>query len=496
MTKQSTAFALPLPPRAPGEPATRWLCEALRGEILAGRLRPGARLPPSRDLARQHGLSRGTIVAAFERLASEGYVQGSVGSGTFVSLTLPEDLLQVARRPAGGTSGSGLPARPVSVFARRARAFPEFSVRPTRAFRTDLPALDLFPTTLWAQLAGRRLRRASTGLLTGCPPLGYRPLQEAVADYLGTSRGVRCAAEQVAIVAGVQQALELTGRVVLNPGDAVCMEDPGYPGAAHAFEAAGARMTWVGVDGEGMLVPRRRPGRERLAYVTPGHQFPLGISMSLPRRLALLDWARASHALIFEDDYDSEFRYAGRPVPALQSLDRHGVVLFAGSFSKVLFPSLRLGYLVLPPDLVDQFAAALSLSSRHAPLLEQAVLCDFIAEGHFGRHIRRMREVYAERLAVLLEGARRHLDGLLDLIGVEAGLQMAGWLREGIDDGRAAAAGARRDVDVTPLSRYIRKRRRSDSGARSGLQLGFAAVDPEEIRRGVRELGLALEEAR
>ena len=496
MPKQSAAFALPLAPRAPGEPATRWLCEALRSEILAGRLLPGARLPPSRDLARQHGLSRGTIVAAFERLASEGYVQGSVGSGTYVSLTLPEALLQVARRPGGRAPGSGPRPRHVSAFARRAREFPQFSARPTRAFRTDLPALDLFPTTLWAQLAGRRLRRATTRLLMGCPPLGYRPLQEAVAQYLGTSRGVRCTAEQVAIVSGVQQALELAGRVVLNPGDAVCMENPGYPGAALAFEAAGARMTWVGVDGEGMLVPSRRPGRVRLAYVTPGHQFPLGIGMSLARRLALLQWARTSHALIFEDDYDSEFRYAGRPVPALQGLDRHSLVLFAGSFSKVLFPSLRLGYLVLPPDLVDRVAAVLSLSSRHAPLLEQAILCDFIVEGHFGRHIRRMREVYAERLAVLLEGARRHLHGLLDLIGVEAGLQMAGWLCEGIDDGRATAAAARRDVDVTPLSRYIRQGRRRDSGARPGLQLGFAAVDPEEIRRGVRDLGIALEEAR
>ncbi len=497
MPKQSAAFALPLPPRPAGEPATHWLCEALRDEILAGRLRPGARLPSSRDLARQHGLSRGTIVSAFERLASEGYLDGSVGSGTYVSLTLPDDLLQVSRRAVGGTPAPGSRPRRVSDFARRAREFPQYSVRPTRAFRTDLPALDLFPTTLWAQLAGRRLRRATTGLLMGCPPQGYPPLQEAVAEYLGTSRGVRCAAEQVAIVSGVQQALELVVRVVLNPGDTVCMEDPGYPGAALAFEAAGARMRWVAVDDEGMRVPGANPAEARLAYVTPGHQFPLGIGMSLARRLELLEWARASHALILEDDYDSEFRYAGRPVPALQGLDRSGVVIFAGSFSKVLFPSLRLGYLVLPADLMDRFSAALSLSSRHAPLLDQAILCDFMVGGHFGRHIRRMREVYAERLSILLEGARRHLDGLLDLVGVEAGLQMAGWLAEGIDDVRAAGAAARRDVDVTPLSRYHRGGgRRRSSGARHGLQLGFAAVDPEEIRRGVRDLAVALEEVR
>jgi GntR family transcriptional regulator/MocR family aminotransferase len=366
--------------------------------------------------------------------------------------------------------------------------FPGFAFRPTRAFRTDQPALDLFPTTLWAQLAGRRLRRATTALLLGCDPMGYRPLQEAVADYLRTSRGVKCSPEQVAIVSGVQEALDLVARVLLNPGDRVCMENPGYPGAALVFEAVGATTVPVRVDDEGMELPGPRLRGVRLAYTTPGHQFPLGVCMSLPRRLALLEWARTSGALIVEDDYDSEYRYAGRPVPALQGLDRHGLVLFAGSFSKVLFPSLRLGYLVIPPDLVDYFAATQSVTSRHAPLLEQAVLCDFIAEGHFGRHVRRMREVYAERLSVLLECARQRLTGLLEVIGVEAGLQTAGWLCGRVDGDTAAKAAARRDVEVTPLSRYSRGRM-----PREGLQLGFAAVDAEAIRRGVRDLAVALE---
>jgi GntR family transcriptional regulator/MocR family aminotransferase len=210
--------------------------------------------------------------------------------------------------------------------------------------------------------------------------------------------------------------------------------------------------------------------------------------MSLPRRLALLEWARGAGAMIFEDDYDGEYRYSGRPVPALQGLDRHGLVLYSGSFSKVLFPSIRLGNLVVPPDLVDAFAAAKSVTSRHAAVPEQAVLCDFIAEGHFGRHVRRMREVYAERLAVLQEEARRRLDGLLEISGIDAGLQTAGWLREGIEDESAARAAARRGVEVTPLSRYCLERM-----ARQGLHLGFAAVDPREIRRGVEELAVALE---
>jgi GntR family transcriptional regulator/MocR family aminotransferase len=287
----------------------------------------------------------------------------------------------------------------------------------------------------------------------------------------------------------VQEALDLVARLFLNPGDRAAMEEPGYVGAALAFEAVGAKISAMPLDGEGMEL--RAPGLRgaRLAYVTPAHQFPLGITMSLPRRLALLEWARKSDALIFEDDYDGEYRYSGRPVPALQGLDRDGLVLFAGSFSKVLFPSLRLGYLVIPPDLVPHFAAMKSLISRHAPLLEQAVLCDFIADGHFGRHLRRMREVYAGRSAALREGARQRLAGLLEIPDVEAGLQTVGWLCGGIDGESAARAAAARDVDVTPLSDSSRGRL-----ARDGVQLGFAAVDEAEIRRGVRELAIALEE--
>jgi GntR family transcriptional regulator/MocR family aminotransferase len=286
----------------------------------------------------------------------------------------------------------------------------------------------------------------------------------------------------------VQEALDLAARMLLDPGDRVCMENPGYPGATYVFEALGARLAALRVDDEGAVVPEPRLRGARLAYLTPGHQFPLGVSMSLRRRLAWLEWARGAGAMIFEDDYDSEYRYAGRPVPALQGLDRHGVVLFAGSFSKVLFPSLRLGYLVIPSDLVDHVATAQSITNRHAPLLDQAVLCDFIADGHFGRHIRQMREVYAERLAVLLECARERLAGLVDIIGVEAGLQTAGWLGEGLVGEAAAKAAARRDVEVTPLSGYRRGR-----AGREGLKLGFAAVDAEEIRRGARDLALALE---
>jgi GntR family transcriptional regulator/MocR family aminotransferase len=488
MPKRTTTFELMLPPRDPGAPAHRWLYAALRAEILEGRLRPGARLPGTRDLANQYGLSRGTIVNAFEQLRSEGYLEGSVGSGTYVSKVLPDDLLHVPREAGAQPRPAGKPRRELSDFGRRIKLFPVLEIRPSRAFRVNVPALDLFPIALWAQLAARRFRRISARLLMGCDPLGYQPLREAVAGYLSASRGVKCEPGQVMIVSGVQEALDLSTRLLLSPGDRVCMEDPGYRGASAAFEAAGARISTAPLDEEGMALRPASLCGAKLVYVTPAHQYPLGITMSLPRRLALLEQARQSGALLFEDDYDSEYRYSGRPVPALQGLDRDGSVLFAGTFNKVLFPSLRMGYLVIPPDLVDAFAATRSATSRHPPLLEQAVLCDFITEGHFGRHLRRMREVYAERLSVLLESARQRLAGLLEISTVEAGLHTVGWLREGIEEEAAAQAAAQRDVEVVPLSVHSRGRLE-----RAGLQLGFAAVDADEIRRGVRELAAALE---
>src|SRR5580658_6095756 len=406
MAKRAATFELALPPRPKTAPAYRWLYASLRAAILEGRLHPATRLPATRDLACQYRLSRGTIVSAIEQLKSEGYVEARTGSGTYVSNTLPDDLLQVRSNATPPLPQAEMKPRNFSTYAKRVRLFPSFAPRPSRAFRPNLPALDLFPTTLWAQVAARRLRKVSTNFLLGCEPLGYVPLRRAVADYLSSSRGVNCTADQVAIVSGAQEAFDLVARLFLNPGDRVCMENPGYIGAATVFESLGATILHVPLDEEGMKLRETTLRNARLVYVTPGHQFPLGITMSLSRRLQLLETARKSGALILEDDYDSEFRYSGRPVPALQGLDRHGIVLFTGSFSKVLFPSLRLGYLVLPSDLADGVSATLSSTRRHAPLMDQAVLCDFITMGHFGRHRRRTRQIYAERLNVLLQSAR------------------------------------------------------------------------------------------
>ena len=484
-----TAFNLLLPARDPRTTALRWLYVALRTDILAGRLRPGSRLPATRDLAQQYGLSRGTVVSAFDELKSEGYLHGSRGSGTYVSSVLPEHLLQVASESGRKLAMSKQQPRQLSDYALRVQPFPNLESRPTRAFRANLPALDLFPTKIWTRIAERRLRRLSIPQLLGCDTMGYFPLRTAVADYLNTSRGTQCKPEQVMIVSGTQEALDLAARLILNPGDQVCVEEPGYPGSAMVFAALGAKISPVPLDREGMQLPGPRARKAKLVYLTPGHQFPVGTTMSLARRLQLLEWARRSCALIFEDDYDSEFRYAGRPIPALQGLDRQGSVLFVGSFSKVLFPSLRLGYLVLPPDLVEPFAAAKSVLNRHAPPFEQTVLCDFIVEGHFGRHLRRMREIYSERLSVLMESARRRLGGLLELSTVEAGLQTVGWLGQGIDSVAARRVAAARKVEVIPLRVYSRAPMQ-----RQGLQMGFAAVNPQEIKRGVHQLALALED--
>src|SRR3984957_11148365 len=276
MSKRSASFNLLLPTRKAETPAFRWLYSALRSDILEGRLRTGSRLPATRDLAGQYGLSRGTVVSAFDELKSEGYLHGSRGSGTYVSSVLPEHLLQVTSEVRQKLSTRKQRLRPLSDYAVRVQPFPNLESRPTRAFRANLPALDSFPTKIWTRIAERRLRRLSIPQLLGCDTLGYFPLRTAVADYLNTSRGTQCTPEQVVIVSGTQEALDLAGRLILNPGDQACVEEPGYPGAAMAFEALGARICPVRADSEGMELPGARARKAKLVYVTPGHQFPVG----------------------------------------------------------------------------------------------------------------------------------------------------------------------------------------------------------------------------
>jgi GntR family transcriptional regulator/MocR family aminotransferase len=493
MGKQASAaplLSVPLDERA-AAPMFRQLYEGIRTAILSGRFEAGMRLPASRMLASELGVSRTTVLNGYEQLLAEGYLVGRLGSGTYVAPTLPEELLQAhtlpqALRPPARRSrllsrrGATLAAAPRPIVPRAGRP---------RPFRPGVPALDAFPSELWLRLTKKYTRRMFAELGDYGDPAGYRPLRQAIAAYLQAARGVCCDADQIIVVSGAQQALDLAARVLLDPGEAAWVEDPSYIGARGALSGTGVQVVGVPVDREGLDVAgaARRHPRARLCYVTPSHQYPLGVTMSLSRRLALLDWARRASAWIVEDDYDSEFRYAGRPLAALQGLDRDRRVLYVGTFSKVLFPALRLGYLVAPPDLVDAFVAARTLADHHSPTLPQAVLAEFIADGHLARHVRRMRTLYAERQTALLAAVRRELDGCLSVAPAEAGLHLVGWLGEGEDDRVASRRAAAHGVETPPLSAYQIER-----GKRGGLLLGYAASSPREIRDGVRRLALAL----
>jgi len=488
MARTTPLDDLALAPRLAGEKSGVWLDRALRAAIQGGQLPAGARVPSSRRLGTQHGLARGTVMEVFAQLEVEGYLESRAGSGTRVARTLPDDFFRPAEKAHPRQARKAV-VRRAALSKRGARLthtpFPQASLVPRiRAFRAYQPSVEEFPVEVWARLSARKMRQVTRAMLAGTPELGWRPLQEAIAGHLGATRGVVCEPEQVMIVSGTQQALDLATRLLLAPGDAVWMEDPGYPGATALFRAAEARIVPVPVDDHGLQVAvgRRRARAARMAYVTPANQFPLGGALALERRLELLDWARESGAWVFEDDYDSEFRFVGRPLAALQGLDGSGQTLFSCSFNKMLFPTLRLGALVLPPGLVEPFRAARSLLDRHPPLLDQLVLCDFISEGHFGRHLRRMRQIYTERLAVLQE-AIATLEGRLTLGRCDTGLQTTAWLTGGIDAQPFATRLAAEEVEVIPLAPYG-----LEWPAQHGLHLGFGAVNGREIQRGVEKM--------
>jgi GntR family transcriptional regulator/MocR family aminotransferase len=486
MGKTAGAFDLSLPPRRAKIKPFRWLYDELRSAVLDGRLRRGMRLPSTRDFAVRCGVARGTVVSVFEQLRAEGYLAGRVGAGTYVSSQLPEDFLHVKSAAKAATPEQRRHA-PLSRFARRLPAMPRGNVPRgnipnIRAFRIATPAIDSFPLKLWAQIASRRMRNATRNLLTDDDPAGYRPLRQALAEYLGAARGVKCASEQVVILSGIQQALDVTARLLLDSGNAVCVEDPCFPGVPVLLTAQGARVVHVPVDDNGLDVQRARRlcSKPRLIYVTPAHQFPLGMTMAAGRRLELLDWARRSNAFIFEDDYDSEYRYSGHPIPALQGVDQNGSVILAGSFGKLLFPSLRLGYAVVPPGLLDKFVAARFTTDRHSAMIDQAILLDFISEGHFARHIRRMRELYASRRQVLRESVRTRLAGVVRLPDIEAGVHTPAWLSAPWNAYDICKAAAEKNVEALPLGAFA-----SRPDSHQGLLLGFGAVDEGELRRGI-----------
>jgi len=474
-------------------PLYRQIYEGIRRAVLKRQLLPGTRLPSSRELAELLDVSRNTVVNAYEQLLAEGYLETRVGAGTFVNSSLPEEYLHVERpgRVAPAANGARTLSRLGQVFADQ--ALPSTLPPHFPAFAVSLPDLAAFPQRLWARLARRHYGKIElTALDYQRYPAGYPPLREAIAAHLLTTRGVRCSAEQIVIVSGSQQALYLAGQALLDPGETVWMEDPGYPGAKRALQACGARIAPVPIDEQGLVVRRGQAEhpQARAAFITPSHQFPLGYTMSLSRRLELLQWAAANGTWIIEDDYDSEYRYGGRPIVALQGLDTQGRVIYAGTFSKTLFPQLRLGYLVAPADLVGAFTAARFASNLAPPLLSQMALADFIAEGHFVRHLRRMRRRYQARRDSLLEALQSRLPRLLSPGPAYGGLNLTAWLEEGIDDMALFRRAADYRLSLMPLSwMYARE------PARHGLLLGFAAPAPEEIAAGARRLQALIESA-
>jgi len=466
-------------------PLHRQVYQRIKNAILDGSLAPGARLPSARTLASDSGVSRNTIEIAFAQLEAEGYVERRVGAGSFVAASMPDFVEKPLRAQTAKTSTVSV-NNSLSERGRRIKAAAATNPTATQAFAPCMPSLEAFPLQTWNRLTARRARLSGREFLGTNDPAGFRPLREAVADYLSTARGVKCDWRQVVILSGTQQALSLAAQLLLDAGEQAWFEEPGYLGALSALRNAEAHIVPVPVDEQGLNVTRgiKLAPAARFAYITPSHQSPLGVTMSLARRLALLAWAESAGAWIFEDDYDSEFRYTGRPFASLQGLDSAGRVIYAGSFNKVMFPSLRLAYIVVPPHLVDVFIAARALSTGDVPTLAQSVMTDFITEGHFSSHLRQMRALYHERRDILLDAVARELPDRLRVEAADAGMQVAGLLDKDTDDRKISTQAAARECRVSPLSGYYLL----DRHRRPGLILNFAGTPPEIIRRTVRTL--------
>ncbi len=471
-------------------PKHRQIYERMRQAVLKGELPAKSRIPSSRSLAAQLGVSRMTVVNAYDQLFAEGYLVGKIGAGTFVAGELPEGLLQMPEMRAVKTTA--VFSRELNL-SRQGRQMVgdldallcEHSANRFVPFQNGLTAIDSFPFDTWARIAARWNRHAPPKTLASGDLAGFFPLREAIAAHLKSARGVRCQPEQVIITAGAQQALALISSVFLEPGDEVWIEDPGYTSARSLFSLSRTKLIPVPVDEDGLdfKAAFEQSKNPKLIYVTPSHQYPLGATMSVARRLSLIETARKAGAWIIEDDYDSEYRYSGHPLASLQGLDQNGRVLYVGTFSKTIFPSLKLGCLVVPPDLIDVFSAARMINGAHSPLIDQAVLAEFISEGHFARHVRRMRTLYEARQKVLIEEVERKLKGLLEMKADDAGMHLVGWLPDNIDDREVALKANEVNLRLSPISDHS-----INEYPRNGFVFGYAAFDERQIRGGVAKL--------
>jgi GntR family transcriptional regulator / MocR family aminotransferase len=465
-------------------PLYQQIYDWFRAAIASGQLHPGQRVPSTRTLADELHVSRIPVLNAFEQLRAEGYLETVVGSGTLVARSIPvrrapPTARQRRRRPPQ------LSRRAAAIMALPSDAIPRDPV----AFRMNLPALDQFPHAVWSKLLRRHARSSPPSTMMYGDPLGFPPLRQAIAEYVGAARGVRCDPSRILVTAGSQHALQIAAHVLLDAGDSVWIEDPGYPGAHRALLMAGARLVPVPVDHDGLVVDDgiRLAPTARAAYVTPSHQYPLGATMSAARRMQLQRWAARAEGWIIEDDYDSEYRFGGKPIAALQGLDPDDRVIYVGTFSKVLFPALRLGYVVLPEDLVAPFAVARDAADIFSPTFYQAVLADFIADGHFARHIRRSRALYRERRAVAIDALSAELGDVLEIVGSDAGMHIVALIPPGLSDTAVCRQAARHSVAALPLSNCALR-----PLARGGLILGFGGTTPPQIRAAARRLALAM----
>lgn len=441
-------------------PFYRQIYQRFSGAIAQGILRPGERLPSARSLASQLSTSRGTVDLAYSLLSGEGYILSQGAAGTIVA-AMPT--------VAPGLFGSQPPPKP-------ARVDPSAERPAVAPFEMGLPAFDVFPRKLWSRLATRHARTLPLHAMASPSPIGYMPLREAIASYLAVSRGILCSPGQVFVTSGFQSAIGLITRAFLQPGEDAWVEDPGYFLARMGLEAAGANIVPVPVDAEGLNVSEgiARSPRARFAFVTPAHQAPLGVALSVPRRLALLSWAASAEAWIVEDDYDSEFRYGSPPLPALKSLDEAARVLYVGSFSKVLFPGLRLGYIVIPESQIDRLSRVCRLLYRDRPIFNQAIVADFMLEGHFARHIRRMRKLYSDRRSALAAALAEVFGGRIDVHLQAGGMHLLARFTDGESDLDLAARANAHGLAPAPLSPWNVG---SDCG--QGLLLSFTNIPRE-----------------
>ncbi|TPI46340.1 PLP-dependent aminotransferase family protein [Mesorhizobium sp. B2-9-1] len=469
--------------RSSPEHLSRQLYHGLVAIIRNRTLAPGSELPSTRALAAELGLGRNTIVAAYDQLVTEGYLANRQGARPVI-VDLPEGPRETP------TEEPPLPLRQPSLRGQQLLSQPYHHGRPGHvAFHPGMPDAQSFPFGVWGRLVARRASHGGETLFGTYDVTGHPALKDAIAGYLYSARGVRCRPEQIVITTGAQAAFDLLARLLLDPEDTVWMEEPGYYGAKAAFTVAGARILPIPVDQERgwrLDAPDFSP---RLIYVTPACQHPLGITMRMEERLRLLDIAETANAWVIEDDFDGEYRFQGRPVPAIQSMDRSGRVIYVGTFAKLLFPALRLGFMVLPQELAGRIVNALSTTGQFAPLLLQAALADFITEGHMSRHLKRMRRIYAQRRQLFREIVTERLRDEITLSPAEAGIQVVGYLKDGIDDIKVSQAAARRAINVSPLSKYFQ-----NTAPTQGLVLGYAACDAAQTRDGVERLAAAIRE--